>query len=311
MSDPSLPFDRVCVTGGSGLLGRFVVRELARDAEVLVMDIAPPVDEGFAFANVDVLDIDAVTAALKGQQAVVHLAALDDGVADNEEDYIKVNIQGTWNVLQAAEELGLERAVICSSTAAVGLSSDNPPAYLPVDVAHPAVPTGAYGLSKRTIELLAQGIVKRGKLEVVCLRPCLVAQADIVYSMAGIVAETDGLEPPPPATGAAWRELREGVSPTRAFVSPSDVARAFRAALAAPGLRYGVYFVTSSDTCTRLPTVEAVERGCGVVPDLKHAATYANDPRASAYDIASTREALGWEPNDTWEDYLAQVIQAG
>ena len=243
MSDPTLPFDRVCVTGGSGLLGRFVVRELARDAEVLVLDIAPP-ETGFAFAEVDVLDIDAVRKALAGQQAVVHLAALDDGVTEIEEDYIKVNVLGTWNVLQAAEELGLQRAIVCSSVAAVGLSATNKPRYLPVDTDHPAAPTGAYGLSKKAIEVLSQGIVARGNLEVICLRPTLVAQADIVYGMACIAAAADGQEPPPPADGKDWRELNEELSPSRGFVSPQDVARAFRAALAAPNISYGVFFVT-------------------------------------------------------------------
>jgi UDP-glucose 4-epimerase len=310
LSDPHLPFDRICVTGGSGLLGRFVVRDLAEDAEVLVLDIAPP-EAGIAFADVDVLDIRAVRRALAGQQAVVHLAALDDGVTEIDEDYIKVNVQGTWNVLQAAEELGLRRAVVCSSVAAVGLSPSNPPRYLPVDVDHPNGPVGAYGLSKQAVEVLAHGIAHRGRLEVICLRPSLVAQADIVYSIACKSAQADGREPPPPAEGRGWRELRETLSPSRAFVSPRDVARAFRAALAAPAIRFGVFFVTSSDTCTALPTVESVARGFGKVPDLKQPAIYADNPRASAYDIATTREVLGWEPRDDWQTYLDRVMAAG
>ena len=310
MSDPTLPFDRVCVTGGSGLLGRFVVRELARDAEILVLDIVPP-EGDVAFAEVDVLDIDAVRAALQGQQAIVHLAALDDGVTDIEEDYIKVNVQGTWNVLQAAEELGLRRAVVCSSTAAVGLSADNPPRYLPVDVDHPMAPTGAYGLSKKTVEVLSHGIAARGQIEVICLRPSLVAQADIVYSIACKSAAADDLEPPPPAQGEGWREVLEQLSPSRAFVSPQDVARAFRAALAAPAIRFGIFFVTSSDTCTALPTVESVTRGFDTAPELRRPAIYADNPRASAYDIATTRDVLGWEPRDNWQDYLDRVIRAG
>ncbi len=310
MSDPALPFDRVCVTGGSGLLGRFVVRELARDVQILVLDIAPP-DTGIEFAEVDVLDIGAVRKALAGQQAIVHLAALDDGVTDIEEDYIKVNIQGTWNVLQAAEELGLQRAVVCSSVAAVGLSATNKPRYLPVDIDHPAAPTGAYGLSKKAVEILSHGIAARGSLEVICLRPTLVAQADIVYGMACIAAAADGQEPPPPAEGKAWRELREELSPSRGFVSPQDVARAFRAALAAPNIGYGVFFVTGPDTCTTLPTVESVTRGFDSVLELRHPAIYADNPRASAYDIATTRDVLGWEPRDNWADYLARVIAAG
>jgi len=310
LSDPSLPFDRVCVTGGSGLLGRFVVRELARDAEVLALDLKAP-EAGVAFAEVDVLDIDAVRRALAGQQAVVHLAALDDGVTEIEEDYLRVNVQGTWNVLQAAEELGIARVVVCSSVAAVGLRHENPALYLPVDTDHPAAPVGAYGISKLAVEVLARGMAQRGKLDVICLRPTLIAQADIAYSMGVKVAQQDGLPPLPPATGRGWRELRESLSPTRGFVSPEDVARAFRAALAAPGLRFGIYFVSAADTCTGRPTIESIAQGFGHMPELKHASVYADNPCASAYDIATTRDLLGWEPRDTWSSYLDRVIAVG
>jgi nucleoside-diphosphate-sugar epimerase len=310
LPDPTLPFDRICVTGGSGLLGRFVVRELARDAVVTVLDQKAP-EPCHAFAEADVLDIGAVRRALAGQQAVVHLAARDAGTTEIEEDYLRVNVQGTWNVLQAAEELGIARVVVCSSVAAVGLGQDNPALYLPIDADHPSTPVSAYGISKLALEVLARGMAERGRLEVICLRPCLVAQAEIVWSMGQKAAEQDGREPLPPADGPGWRELREALSPTRAFVSPVDVARAFRAALAAPGLRFGIFFVTAADTCTRLPTVEAVTRGFGHAPELRQAAVYADNPCASAYDIATTRDVLGWEPRDTWSAYLDRTIAAG
>jgi nucleoside-diphosphate-sugar epimerase len=310
LSDPTLPFDRVCVTGGSGLLGRFVVRELARDSEVWVLDRVAPRDD-VPFAEVDVLDIDAVRRALAGRQAVVHLAALDAGVTEVEEDYLRVNVQGTWNVLQASEELGIERVVVCSSVAAMGLGPDNPARYLPIDTEHPAAPVSAYGISKLAVEVLARGMAQRGKLQVICLRPCLVAQTNIAYSMGQKAAADDGQPPLPPASAPDWRELREALSPTRAFVSPEDVARAFRAALAAPGLSFGIFFVTAPDTCSALPTVETVTRGLGHEPDLKRPAIYADDPRGSAYDIWTTRDVLGWEPRDRWADYLDRVIAEG
>ena len=71
--------ERVLVTGGSGLLGRFVVSELlTRGYEVSVMDLkAPRHDVAFHAGNI--LSLEAVRAAMIGNSAVVHLAGIDDG----------------------------------------------------------------------------------------------------------------------------------------------------------------------------------------------------------------------------------------
>ena len=129
---------------------------------------------------------------------------------------------------------------------------------LPIPLDVNLAPLDSYGLSKQACEAMARVFVRRGPLEVICLRPCLVAQPEIVYGIARTAAQQDGTAPPPPASGIGWRELREELSPTRAIVSPQDVARAFRAALTAPGIRYGTYFVTGPDSCTQRPTIEYV-----------------------------------------------------
>jgi len=303
-------FSRVAVTGGAGRIGRHVVRELAGDCDVTVVDIVPPVDGG-AFVRADMRDPSAVRAALRGHDAVIHLAALDDGAVPQEEAFIDVNVRGTWHVLQAAEELAIERVVFCSSVSALGLGPGFPPQQLPIPVDHPLLPTSSYGVSKLAGEAMARAFVRRSALEVVCLRPCLVAQADIAYGIARRAAELDGTEPPPAASGENWRPLDEELSPTRAVVTPEDVARAFRAALTARGLRFGIYYVTGPDSCSALATVATVARGYGIEPRLAQPLVYQDNPRASAYDLAPAREALGWEPQDPWDDYMARVVAAG
>ena len=305
MSGP--PFERVAVTGASGRLGRWVVRELAGDFEVRAIDLEPPGGD-VPFARADVRDIDAVRGALEGCDAAVHLAALDAGAVPEEEAFIDVNPRGAWNVLQASEELGLGRVVLASSVAAVGLDEDNPPRGLPVPVDAPLAPRSAYGVSKLVCEEFARTFARRGSVETICLRPALVAQPDIAWSMAAIAAAMEGADPPPPAAGRGWRDLREPLSPTRAFVSPGDAARAFRAALEVRGLRFGVYFVTGPDTCALGPTVDLVARGFGVAPEVARPSLYADDPRASAYDLAPALRDLGWAPRDRWADHLARVV---
>lgn len=303
-----LPFERVAVTGGSGRLGRHVVAALRQVCEVTVLDLVPP-PVGVAFVQVDMRDAAGVGKALAGHGAVVHLAAFDAGRADAPEDYLDLNPRGTWHVLQAAEALGIRRVAIASSVAAVGLSAAYPPLALPIPVDVPLAPTGPYGVSKKLCEEMAQAFVRRGVLEAVCLRPSLIAQPEIAHAMATQAARLDRGAAPPPASGRGWRPLGEELAPTRAFVSPDDAARAFLAALAAPALPRGAYFVTGPDSCGARPTAETVAEGYGCAPAV--APLYGDDPRASAYDLAPARDDLGWQPRDRWADHLARVVAAG
>jgi UDP-glucose 4-epimerase len=305
-----MPFNRVAVTGGSGLLGRYVVRELMADCTVTSLDLKP-LPEDVAFIKTDMRDLDAVRAALRGHDAIVHLAALDDGIVPEEEAFIDVNLRGTWHVLQAAEELGIKRVVIASSVAAVGLGPDNPPMQLPIPVGVALLPRESYGVTKKVCEEFARTFVRRGDMTVICLRSTLVAQPNITYSIACLAAARDGAEPPPPASGADWRDLREDLSPIRGIVTPDDAARAFRAALTTQNVGYGAYFVSGPDSLGHRPTVETISEGFGITPELLKPEVYANDPQATAYDLQPGLDALGWQPRDRWADHLARVIAAG
>ncbi len=74
-------FERVIVTGGSGLLGRFVVDELTDICAASVLDLKVP-NQGVPYFETDILDLGAVRAALACQDAMIHLAGIDDGNAE-------------------------------------------------------------------------------------------------------------------------------------------------------------------------------------------------------------------------------------
>ncbi|MEX0807394.1 MAG: NAD(P)-dependent oxidoreductase [Dongiaceae bacterium] len=300
-------FEKVLVTGGSGLLGRFVVDELGRHAQVSVLDLAPP-HGAVRYIAGSILDRAAVARAVSGQDAVIHLAALDEAVTAPEHRFFETNVQGLWNVLDLAEVAGVKRAVVCSSISAVALGRHNPPRYLPVDTDHPGAPTHAYGLSKQVGELVAKAFAARGRMTVCALRPTWVMQADFAYDAALKTVALDGGTPPPKAMHPSWRATEEEILGSRAFVSPADAARCFRAALEADTGPYDVFYVSAADSFTALPTRELVRREFGVEPEIRNPALYDADPRASVYDIGRTRKALGWEPQDRWCDLLIRVL---
>ena len=102
----------VAVTGASGFIGAAVAERLIADGDDVVgVDVAGEPDR-----RADVADPSSVVAALAGADAVVHAAAL---VAERGrmEDFVRVNVRGTRNVLDAA---GARRAVVIASVAGWG-----------------------------------------------------------------------------------------------------------------------------------------------------------------------------------------------
>src|SRR5262249_56528390 len=124
---------------GCGRLGRYVVDELRSRYRVTTLDV---VDSPWTLPHValDILDLPGLHRACAGQDAVVHLAALDGHVEAAAARFLAVNAFGTWNVLEAAFEAGVQHAVVASSNSALGPSGGGGarrPPHLPPDAAHP------------------------------------------------------------------------------------------------------------------------------------------------------------------------------
>ena len=280
-----MKFKSALITGASGRLGHFVLDELAALCEVSVLDLAPP-HRDVPYIRGDVTDLDTVRRAMSGHDVVVHLAAIDLGVPTEPERYFGVNVMGTWNILQAAHEAGVRKAVLASSISAGGVSemrADFPPEYLPMDEAHPCRPVHAYGVSKLVVEEVAQSFARRGGMSVICLRPTAIA----VPSHLPKLMER-----------ARDREHRW----LAAYVTGADTARAFRLALEYDAEPYDVFFVSAADSCADEPTLDRASRLFGHVPALRDPGLYEREPRASMIDAGRARERLGWEPTTSWPD---------
>lgn len=300
---------RVLVTGGAGRLGRHVVAALLPDHDVTVLDLAAPAGD-LPMVRASILEREAMAPAFEGQEVVVHLAAHDADAEDrvDESDFLRTNVEGTFHVLDLARRAGVRRVVHCSSVAALNISDENPPAYLPIDADHPGRPSRAYGLSKQAGELVCRRFAMLGGMEIVCLRPTLVVYDNVVHTLITTSATVDG--PPLPAMPKRpeWQGYDELIPGSRSWVSGPDAGHAFRAAVTCPEPGFGPYFVAATDNHTHLPTLDLVAREFGVTPPLRDAARFADDPRASIYDIGPTTAALGWTPEERWADLVRRVL---
>ena len=295
---------KVAVTGGSGRLGSHVMAALGSDYEAISLDISPPRQEA-PYVAADILDPPALTTAFKGQDAVIHLAGYDDGQAPNEQAYMATNVQGAWNVFQAAEDAGVRHLVVASSTAALGLYHDRAPDYLPIDEGHTLRPTGAYALSKQLIETMARHFAARGSLSIVCLRPTLIVRPEKEAQILAQLRLPDPDGEPPAYMDSDGVKPYGALSAIRTYVRSRDAARGFVAALDYQARPFDVFTLAARDGIGRVETLPRMTALYGTCPEVRDPAHYRDDPYASVLDTRRARDALGWQPQGDWRDVVA------
>ncbi|NCF28911.1 MAG: NAD-dependent epimerase/dehydratase family protein [Gammaproteobacteria bacterium] len=297
-------FEKVLVTGGSGLLGRFVVDELVEHADVGVLDIKPPA-QNVPYLNSDILDSKALGNAVTGQDAIIHLAGIDDGNDFPDEDYFRTNVQGTWNLLHAAEAAGVRKIVVASSTAVYGVGRDRMPDYLPMDEEHLQRPTATYSLTKQIIEVQCRSFVERGSLSIVCLRPTLIVRPE---REAAILAQLNLDDPhsdaPRDLLSADGESPYGALSVLRSYVRSADAARCFRLALGYDANRFDVFNVGAVDGIGHEETIPRLERVYGRLPEIRRSEHFQSDACASVLDSSRARDRLGWEPHGDWDSIV-------
>ena len=281
--------ERIAVTGGHGMLGRHVVAVLEPDYGVTVVD---RVDGGShqPHGPVDVMDLDALERAVRGHDAIIHLAALDAAMDARAHEFFHVNTAASWNTLHVGYEAGIRKFVVCSSSSVYGVR-ETVPLYLPIDESHPAQTTSPYGLSKRVTELVASGFAQRDGVGVVALRPCYIAYSHLIDRMS---REVEAVEPG-----------EEPLPPIRWQVSPRDVAQCFRAALEANVSGYQVFNVGGPDSFSSRSSLAVVESTYGAMPEIRRPEWFDVDPCASLLDCTLAREVLGWSPRDDWASQVS------
>lgn len=168
---------KIAVTGGGGRVGEYVLPALDERHEVVPVNRSEV--DGWETTIADVTDYDVLVDALQGFDCVVHMAAQSASEA-SWEDVIEPNIQGTWNLYQAAVENGVDRVVFASSNHVSHMpnmadpagprSQKSPRESVPVRADDLPRPSGPYGITKVTGEAIGSYHADRHSIDVVNVR---------------------------------------------------------------------------------------------------------------------------------------------
>jgi len=172
----------VLVTGADGFIGSHLTEALVRNgyevrAFVLYNSFnswgwldycAPDVKGGFQVFTGDIRDPYGVKEAMKGCDAVLHLAALIAIPFSyySPDTYVDTNVKGTLNVLQAARELGLKRVIHTSTSEVYGTAR-----FVPITEEHPLQGQSPYSATKIAADQLAYSFYASFGLPIVTVRP--------------------------------------------------------------------------------------------------------------------------------------------
>ncbi|MCR4281482.1 MAG: NAD(P)-dependent oxidoreductase [Bauldia sp.] len=276
----------IVVTGGSGQLGRACVRDLTEHGyDVTSIDLIPPKDPNVRFSRADLTDFGQAMASLSmidervaKVTGLVHLAAIRaPGLAPNHVTF-EVNTISTYNMFEAARQLGIKNIVWASSETVFGIPYPKGPAYVPVDEDIQR-PETAYSLSKAMGEEMAKQYCRWDpKLKIVGLR------------FSNVMDPEDYARFPSFDKDARSRHWNLWT-----YIDARDGAQAVRLALEARFTGAEVFGIANADTVMSRPNDKLLAE---VYPKAKK--KRAIEPNESLISIDKARTVLGYKPQFTW-----------
>jgi nucleoside-diphosphate-sugar epimerase len=292
---------RIFFTGGAGKAGRHVVPYLeAAGYEVHSVDLVPLdrpritnliadiTDSGQMFNAMtmhrDFPDLD-VPGGPKPFDAVVHFAAIPRIMIKADNECFRVNVMGTYNVIEAAVKLGIRKIIIASSETTYGVcfaEGHRAPRSLPLEEDYDVDPMDSYALSKVINEQTARAFQLRSGIDIYALRIGNVIEPHEYERFPEFIAR------PEMRTRNVWN-----------YVDARDLGQVVKLCIETDGLGYQVFNAVNDSAVATIQSRELAERffpGVKWTREIgKHEGLMAN---------RKIRDALGFKEEHDWRNYV-------
>lgn len=292
---------RIIFTGGSGKAGRHVVQYLVDSGyRVLNLDTKPLDNPAVRTLITDITDSGQVFNALSSYtglhefdpdlrpekiDAVVHFAAIPRIMITPDNEVYRINVMGTYNVIEAAVKLGIPKVIIASSETTYGIVFANghrDPEYFPLDEEYPVDPMDSYALSKIVNEKTAQAFARRSGTDIYAIR-------------IGNVIEPNEYKLFP--EWFAKPEFRRRIA--WSYIDARDLGQIVKLGIEKDGLGFQIFNAVNDDTSSDLPTAELLRRYYPNVPVKGELGEF-----EGLLSNKKTREVLGFKEEHNWRKYV-------
>ena len=306
------------VTGARGFVGGWLAKALLERGDTVVSfdrrraSERPSavgmlgIEADLVQVEADLCDAEEVSRTLRENRVdtVFHLAAetIVGTVQASPVRGFESNVRGTWTLLQACRELGIERVVFASSDKAYGAHEE-----LPYREDFALQPTAPYEASKAAADLIARSYWHSYGLPVAVTRFAnIYGGGDLNFSRLipeAVSAALDGRRP----------VLRSDGSPERDFLYVEDAASAYLAIadnLHRDDVRGEAFNAGGGRPYPVLEVVSAIARlaGTGVEPEIRGTGNPVGEIDRQYVDPMKLRRTLGWEPKVGLEEGLRRTI---
>ena len=292
---------RIFFTGGSGKAGRHAVPWLVEKGyEVHNIDLVPLNHPGVTNLQADICDSGQIFNAMsmhrdfpdldhgKGPQpfdAVVHFAAVPRILIKPDNETYRINVMGTYNVIEAAVKLGVKKIIVASSETTYGVcfaEGHRDFHHFPLEEDYDVNPMDSYGLSKVINEKTARAFAERSGADIYALR-------------IGNVIEPHEYQMFP--TYFANPEMRKRIA--WSYIDARDLGQIVHLCIEKDGLGYQVFNAANDTVSADTPSCELAKRFFPNVPFKREIGEY-----EGLLSNRKIREVLGFKEEHDWRNHV-------
>src|SRR5262245_50724177 len=291
---------RILFTGGTGKAGRHDLPWLlAEGYEMLNFDLKSLPHPSSPMLIGDITDGGQVLNALTSHfalgelkagkapgpvEAVVHFAAIPRILIEPDNETFRVNVMGTYNVIEAAMKLGIRKVVIASSETTYGVcfaEGDKDYHHFPLEEDYDIDPMDSYGLSKVVNEKTARAFAMRSGADIYALRIGNVIEPHEYDRFPAFIAD------PPSRKRNAW-----------SYIDARDLGQIVHLCLIKDGLGFQVFNAVNDTITANEPTAEFLKRWCPKTPHRRPL-----QGQEAPLCNRKIRETLGFVEEHNWRKY--------
>jgi nucleoside-diphosphate-sugar epimerase len=298
---------KILITGGSGVLGSYIIDLLREEFDLVVADIVKPQIDGIQFTKVDLRKPFSLS---EDFEVCIHLAAHVGGIqyfTKHPVENIRDNPRMTANMLDAAVNSNLNQVLFTSSSVVYQHQKEFPTSEESVLNSPP--PSSAYGMSKLVGEYLCKAYNEQFGLKYTILRPFNVygpkeaPDPDYAHVIPELVRKV--------LSGQFPVELYGTGKQSRTFTHGKDVARAYLLSINNKNAINETFNISGDEEITIIELLKLIWKMTGHSEELKvkHLPPLPHDVQRRFPSNRKILEKLNWKPAITFKDGLLETIQ--